>query len=489
MMTSDFYRKYEPFFGKWHISREIGIGSFGRVFEIYRDDGLGGRVKSALKIIHIPMSDEVLRTQKELQGDEEAVRRFFKNQVDRIIDEIQILQEYRGHSNIVTYQDHQIWEMPREQGIGWDIMIRMELLHPLSEVFDRTDATQLDVVQMWSDISNALVYCEEDGILHRDIKPSNILISDNGRYKLSDFGTAKRVMSGEMVETRVGTPPFMSPEVFNNRRYDRRSDYYSLGRVVYYYLNRKRHAFLPPYPQPVDEDMMMDARERRTKKGEPIPPLPNTTQLLNSVLLRCLEYCPQDRYESAAELSRDIQRILSQDGILLRGMPLSGDIVSETGMVSHIQPPGPVRKNRTRMWAALAAGLLAIGGIGLVIGLRNVINNKAITLWFNHNVAGNQLSLPPGEEVIISGTARRDSQLLIRVNEETELVFANGTTWSYAIPEEDLIFDDQNQISVEYVDGNNGGRTYQFQLNKKETEPEPTPTPTPPPTPAPTATS
>ena len=217
-MIDENLKKYEPFFGKWKISKELGRGAFGSVYEIYWDDGLGSRSLSALKYMHIP-SREAFEEQKVQQPDMEAVRNYFLKQVDRIKDEIRILQKCKGHSNIVCYEDHLIEEHVGEEDFGWDILIRMELLYPLNTVLNRKEATQYDVIRMWRDITNALIYCEDQNIIHRDIKPANILIAEAGQYKLSDFGVARKNMEQDMAaSTRVGTVKYMAPEVYKNQK-------------------------------------------------------------------------------------------------------------------------------------------------------------------------------------------------------------------------------------------------------------------------------
>ena len=309
MMIDDRFRKYEPFFGKWHLGRELGKGSFGQVFEIYWDDEFGKRSFSALKMMHIP-SDEALSQQMESQPDTEAVRRYFYRQVERIRDEIDILQQCKGHSNIVSYEDHLIRENAEGKIAGWDILIRMELLYPVSAYLAREGATQYDVVCMWRDIANALIYCDEQGIIHRDIKPGNILVSDQGRFKLSDFGAAKNAMQGEEASTRIGTERYMAPEVYKGQKYDKRADYYSLGCLIFYYFNFRRHPFLPDLPEEVDFDDYNRAQSRRIS-GEKIPSVRSAGREVNKVLQKCLAYKPQDRYKSAYELHRSVIKLLA----------------------------------------------------------------------------------------------------------------------------------------------------------------------------------
>ena len=308
-MLENRFKKYEPFFGTWHAGRELGEGAFGKVYEIFREERDGTRVLSALKVMHIPSKEAILRQMEMTPGDEEAMRRVFAGQVERIREEIDILQRCKGHPNIVSYEDHLIVPAPGDDPVGWDILIRMERLRPLSEYFSERRVSVSDVIQMWLHIANALIFCEQQGIIHRDIKPANILVSDNGEFKLSDFGAARRTLYGQDATTFVGTPQYMAPEVFRRESYDHRADIYSLGCVMYFYLNGRRHPFWPSYPA-----MPPDAREReryddRRLKGEKIPRIGTVPGAVNIILQRSMAYLPKDRYKSAKDLCRDLQKL------------------------------------------------------------------------------------------------------------------------------------------------------------------------------------
>ena len=380
-------KRYEPFFGKWKIDKELGKGAFGQVYRIYWEDDLGGRTTSALKFIHIP-SEEALANQKEIQPNMEAVRNYFLKQVERIKDEILILQKCKGQSNIVSYEDHLIVETAGEDEIGWDILIRMELLYPLNPHFSRKEATQYDVVRMWLDITNALIYCEDQNIIHRDIKPANILISESGSYKLSDFGVARKNMQGAAeASTRVGTQKYMAPEVDRNLKYDKRADYYSLGCVIYFFLNKRRLPFYPPYPQEVDADDALMAEERRVK-GDKIPALKDASKEVNRVLLKSLEYKPDNRYRSARELYDAVQKLLrTQEEDLKKRylnseMPM-GAVVQTTRIVDGRSAYGKKKKSsKSMMVPVVIAGLFLVGGIGGIIygvSMKNSRSQSAIT--------------------------------------------------------------------------------------------------------------
>ncbi len=319
------------YFGKWKISRELGNGSFGRVYEIYWDDNLGGRTYSALKIIHIPEKTDLSIKREELK-DEEAVRDYFFQKVRSTEEEIEILKRCKGNSHIVSYEDHQIRENPGEEGIGWDILIRTELLYSIRDYFSREDATQYDVVRMWLEISKALAYCHKEHILHMDLKPGNILVSERGLFKLSDFGAASGIAGSDSLSEadflpvmrsgdtasaiksgrKVGTERYMPPEMYNDQKYDERSDLYSLGCVIYYFLNRERHLFLPSYPQKISREDHKTALEKRTRGDRP-PKIREVPAAVNKVLLRSVSWNPDDRYENADMQIRAIRNMLKKN--------------------------------------------------------------------------------------------------------------------------------------------------------------------------------
>ncbi|MDO4634290.1 MAG: serine/threonine-protein kinase, partial [Eubacteriales bacterium] len=397
-MADDRFRKYEPFFGKWKIDKPLGKGSFAQVYQISWEDDLGGKMVSALKCMHVP-SDEELRVEKERQPDMDAVRSIFQKKVERIKDEIRIMQRCKGHANIVGYEDHMIVEDVGPDRIGWDIMIRMEILYPIKQVFSERNrqASQFDVMKLWLDISNALIFCDDQKIIHRDIKPQNILISADGRYKLTDFGVAKKVFNND-ASTRVGTEHYMAPEVSKKLKYDKRADYYAIGRVVYYLLNHRRHAFLPPYPLPIDADSDDYAEHRRIVDGEKIPPLANTTKEVNDLMQKALAYKPEKRFKDAREMYDAVLKVMRLQEAELRASLLyvtpeqrenstyqtskakssvvQGTTTKSVGASTESSGKKNGSSNRLLLPIALAGVMVVVGTGGLIYGLKQNSGQK-----------------------------------------------------------------------------------------------------------------
>ena len=118
---------------------------------------------------------------------------YFHGIVEELMHEFSIMFKLKGTANIVSCEDLRVLEHP--DGIGWDILIRMELLHPLLPYVYEHPMARRDIIRLGIDICKALELCQRYNVIHRDIKPENIFISDNGDYKLGDFGIA-RTMSG-----------------------------------------------------------------------------------------------------------------------------------------------------------------------------------------------------------------------------------------------------------------------------------------------------
>ena len=309
-MDAEYYKKYEPVFGKWYITKQLGAGSYGKVFEIQRTDALDGTVyRGALKAITIPSSPEELQSVLDEDGlDRQGASSYFRETVVALNREIALMNKVKGHSNIVSYEDHDVIE--HTDGIGWDILIRMELLTPISQYFKQFDTIPRQaVLRLGIDLCRALEVCEKYSIIHRDIKPANIFISDTGDFKLGDFGVARTASASTGASTFAGTVNYMAPEVFRREKYTASVDTYSLGLVMYQLLNANRMPFYPPYPQPLTALAKERAHDRRLA-GEPLPDPVNASGPLADILRKACAPAPADRFGSPTEMRLALEAVL-----------------------------------------------------------------------------------------------------------------------------------------------------------------------------------
>jgi eukaryotic-like serine/threonine-protein kinase len=157
------------------------------------------------------------------------------------------------------------------------------------------------------DVAWALAYAHGQGVIHRDVKPDNILLENNGRVLVADFGIASAVAGAGALATGevVGTPEFMSPEQALGEAVDARSDLYSLGIVGYFACS----AALP-----FEADKATEVLAKQVT--EPAPPLsavaPLVPRRLAQAIDRCLAKEPADRPDGPAALAEQLSHALEQ---------------------------------------------------------------------------------------------------------------------------------------------------------------------------------
>ena len=287
----------------WETVQLIGRGSFGAVYEIQRSV-LGDIEKAALKVISIPQNDSDIEEMFGDGYDEESITSTFHAHLKSIVAEYSLMRKMKDSSNIVSCDD--VRYVQHADGVGWNIYIKMELLIPLIKALPATVSEEL-VIKIAKDICAALELCSKHNIVHRDIKPQNIFVSENGDYKLGDFGIAKTV-ERTMGGTKIGTYKYMAPEVYNNKPYNTTADVYSLGLVLYWLLNERRMPFMPLPPAKLSAAMDEEARYRRFS-GEKIPAPENGSKELQAIVLKACAFDPKDRYQSADEMTQALNAL------------------------------------------------------------------------------------------------------------------------------------------------------------------------------------
>jgi eukaryotic-like serine/threonine-protein kinase len=321
--------------GPYEVLGPLGAGGMGEVY-LARDSRLGREV--ALKVLP-----------SETAEAPELLSRF-----EREARAVAAL----NHPNIVTL--HAIEEIDGRRVI---VMERVTG-RSLSAALAPRGLPLARVLEIAVPIADALAAAHERGVVHRDLKPANVMLSDEGRVKILDFGLAKRVgslsgaESAAPTETRtafaaiVGTIPYMSPEQLRGQRVDSRADIFSFG-VMLYEMSTGERPFRGGSPADLMSSILREDPPPldMTRPGFPPP--------FVRLVARCLEKDPRRRIQSATDLRHQLQD-LAED--VRGGEALPGRAARRASSSRLASPRAGGR--RWRWWVA-AAGLVAIAALAV----------------------------------------------------------------------------------------------------------------------------
>ena len=378
---------------KWTIIEEVGAGTYGTVYRVMRSDGSGD--SSAVKIIHVPKDESEIGILSREFGSTEYVSKYFSDMVSDLVDEIQTLMSLKGCENIVQIEDYHV-EKSKTIECGWDLYIRMEFLQCLSDYLQVNTIDEGMTIRMGIDLCKALEECEKVSIIHRDIKPDNILIAENGQFKLTDFGVAKKLTnSSSLTFSRKGTFSFMAPEVFHGRPYNQTADIYSLGLVLFRMLNRNRDPFISLDKQIIHYRDREEAMRKRMS-GAVFPDPVQASPAMGRIIRKACAFLAKDRYQSAGQMRKaleDLQRPKRHTEVPpnqpKRPAPMNAmnpqvnlgfrpEIRNRTAQKPGINPRLPEtgqdkRKDSLLPWLVGLGGMAGVGLLILIIAL--IVNN------------------------------------------------------------------------------------------------------------------
>lgn len=288
--------------GRYKYMSKIGSGGMGVVHKVF---DIKNNTIVAMKILR-----------EGLSSSSKAIDRFFREaRIAATLD----------HKNIVRIYDYNI------SNVFGQSYITMSFVdgESLRDIIERRFAESLDINA--NEIAQSLYYisqlCEaldcthEKGIIHRDIKPDNIMIDSGDVVKITDFGIV-HIEEATFTPTGalIGTPRYMSPEQVRGGAIDGRSDIYSAGIIMYELLVGS-----PPF---ISGDIAY-----QQVNVEPTPPrdiCPNISEEVNTIIMKCLEKSPADRYPESLEMKKKVDEALKDIG----------------GYTPKEIPPGEIKKQR-----------------------------------------------------------------------------------------------------------------------------------------------
>jgi tetratricopeptide (TPR) repeat protein/TolB-like protein len=212
-------------------------------------------------------------------------------------------------------------------------------------------------VNVTQQIARGLQHAHERGVIHRDIKPSNVMITDEGTAKILDFGLASSYGAVASTDTAGlrGTLPYMAPEQLQNRAPDARTDIWALGVVFYQVLTGR----LPFSSESAGATLMAILTT-------PPPAMNGVADDLQVIVFRMLAKDPAARYQTCAELLRDLEQLAPDDSAPTVTVPrseiqrqLRSAVQSASGVVA--------RPSHRARWIAIAIGVMAVLAIAAAV--------------------------------------------------------------------------------------------------------------------------
>jgi serine/threonine-protein kinase len=321
-------------FGDYDLEEELGRGGMGVVYKA-RDRRLGRTV--ALKVI--------------LRGEAAT-----PEQIGRFRAEARAAGQLDHPHLVPVFDAGEVERMP---------YFAMKYVEgsTLSSILASGPMTPLDAVRLLIPVCRAVAFAHDKKFLHRDLKPSNILIDEEGRPFVTDFGlvkdvsgdTGERSFVGDLTRsgTILGTPAYMAPEqAFGTPQgLTPAADVYSLGVILYEMLTGR-----PPFRAATSGDTLLLVREQ-----EPVAPSslnPKVPTDLELICLKCLQKQPAKRYRAAEQLADDLQAFLNGERPSVR----SGTVLSYIGGMLHDTHNATVLENwgLLWMWHSLKVFLLCV---------------------------------------------------------------------------------------------------------------------------------
>ena len=285
-----------PVFKDWTVTSLLGQGASGTVYTVERRNA-GYLEKAALKVMTFDKNSD------EFSGiSDNEFEAYVRTVTQEVVKEVQLVSQLAVDcSNIRRYRDFQVQRC--QGGSKVEVMILMDLLSPLKELFWKEDISERAIIRLGIDICSALICLEKNSFLHRDIKPDNIFIDDTGNYILGDFDAA--VSQNNKDVTLKGTINYMAPEVYFDGIYTPGADIYGIGMVLYRFLNGGALPFLNGR-KPVTARAREEAMSRRLS-GE-IPVLEIENKILADCVIKAIQPDVDKRYSSAGDFKRDLEQ-------------------------------------------------------------------------------------------------------------------------------------------------------------------------------------
>ena len=264
-------------------------------YEIVKSIGEGGMANVYLAndtILDRKVAVKVLRG--DLSSDDKFIRRFEREALS---------VSNLSHPNIV-----EVYDVGVEEGSHYIVMEYIDGKTLKQLLKKRESLTLTEVIDIMSQLTDGIAHAHESYIIHRDIKPQNIMIEDDGRIKITDFGIAMALNATQLTQTNsvMGSVHYLPPEQASGKSATVKSDIYSLGILMYELLTGS---------VPFKGDNAVEIALKHMK--DKIPSIrkqdPSIPQSVENIILKACAKNPRNRYDTAKEMHEDLLNCLSEE--------------------------------------------------------------------------------------------------------------------------------------------------------------------------------
>jgi TolB-like protein/Flp pilus assembly protein TadD len=378
--------------GPYEVLGLIGAGGMGEVYKA-KDTRLDRTV--AMKVLSEPLTDHERRARFEREAKTVASL---------------------NHPHIVT-----LYSVEENAGVRF---LTMELVEGrgLDHVVTTAGLPLAKLLDIGIAIADALAAAHEKGIVHRDLKPANVMLTNDGRVKVLDFGLAKlsEKFRSDQVVTQcapitteravMGTVPYMSPEQLRGQHVDHRSDIFSLG-VLLYEMATGRRPFTGATNTDVMSSILRDTLRPLSQMNLGLP------HQLSRIVAQCLEKEPEERYHSAKDIRNELRGLRKEVELGVSG-------ISEPASVISAPSSGATTRSGVRrkgLWVGIMAAFVVTAALLFMLRDRNdALRRAAVGSPTGHErsiavLPFVNMSSDPEQEYFTDGISEELLNLLTRI--------------------------------------------------------------------------
>ncbi|MCW4459392.1 Stk1 family PASTA domain-containing Ser/Thr kinase [Microbacterium sp. MPKO10] len=407
------------FDGRYEVRSRIARGGMATVY-VATDHRLERRV--AIKVMHGHLSD-----------DQAFTNRF--------------VQEARSAARLANPHVVSVFDQGQDGDMAYLVMEYLPGITLRELLRDHGALTPQQVVDIMDAVLTGLASAHRAGIVHRDVKPENVLLADDGRIKISDFGLARAASANTATgQALLGTIAYLSPELVTRGMADTRSDIYALGIMMYEMLTGEQ-------PYKGEQPMQIAYQHANDSVPRPSTRAPNIPDEVDDMVLWATERDPDERPADAQEMLDRLHEVEAELGYSLSAMPTAhttvmpmdetvafgstvafdahtapaattgttdplGSMIASTGTVKKLTTTVG-RRRRKGLWMFLIVVLLCavVGGTG----------------WYFGTGPGSRVAVPDtfvGDSPDAAAAALEELGLVVKTGEEYSLDVEEGLVTS-----------------------------------------------------------